>query len=92
MALDKTFVLKGKPEAGWILVDATDQGIGRLATQIAAYLLGKHKPTFTPGVGMGDHVVVVNPLVEGRTLFVFLRIIFDGVTTHHLFAFPDCLF
>jgi large subunit ribosomal protein L13 len=60
MAVDKTFVLKGKPEAGWILVDATDQGIGRLATQIAAYLLGKHKPTFTPGVGMGDHVVVVN--------------------------------
>ena len=41
-------------------MDATDQGIGRLATQIAAYLLGKHKPTFTPGVGMGDFVVVIN--------------------------------
>jgi large subunit ribosomal protein L13 len=60
MAVDKTFVLKGKPESDWILVDAADQGIGRLATQIAAYLLGKHKPTFTPGVGMGDYVVVIN--------------------------------
>jgi len=41
-------------------VDATGQGVGRLATQIAAYLLGKHKPTFTPGVDMGDVVVVIN--------------------------------
>lgn len=60
MAVDKTFVLKGKQEADWILVDATDQGIGRLATQIAGYLLGKHKPTYTPGVDMGDFVVVIN--------------------------------
>jgi large subunit ribosomal protein L13 len=60
MAVDKTFVIKGKPEANWVLVDATDQGIGRLATQIAAYLLGKHKPTYTPGVEMGDFVVVIN--------------------------------
>ena len=60
MAVDKTFVLKGTPEANWILVDATEQGIGRLATTIAHYLLGKHKPTYTPGVGMGDFVVVTN--------------------------------
>jgi large subunit ribosomal protein L13 len=60
MAVDKTFVLKGTPEANWVLVDATDQGIGRLATQIAAFLLGKHKPTYTPGVEMGDFVVVIN--------------------------------
>lgn len=60
MALDKTFVLKGKPESEWILVDATNQGIGRLATQITRYLLGKHKPTYTPGVEMGDYVVVIN--------------------------------
>jgi large subunit ribosomal protein L13 len=58
--LDKTYVLKGRPEPEWLLVDATGQGIGRLATQIAAYLLGKHKPTFTPGVEMGDVVVVIN--------------------------------
>ena len=60
MAVDKTFVIKGTPESDWILVDAADQGIGRLATQIAGYLLGKHKPTFTPGVSMGDFVVVIN--------------------------------
>lgn len=60
MGMDKTFVIKGTPESNWILVDANDQGIGRLATQVAYFLLGKHKPTFTPGVEMGDFVVVVN--------------------------------
>ncbi len=60
MGMEKTYVLKGKQESSWILVDASDQVIGRLATQIAHYLLGKHKPTFTPGVEMGDYVVVVN--------------------------------
>lgn len=44
----------------WVLVDANDQNLGRLATKIAALLLGKHKPEFTPGVEMGDYVVVVN--------------------------------
>lgn len=44
----------------WVLVDANDQTLGRLATQIAILLLGKHKPGFTPGVEMGDHVIVVN--------------------------------
>jgi large subunit ribosomal protein L13 len=58
--LDKTYVLKGKQEPEWLLVDAAGQGIGRLATQIANYLLGKHKPSFTPGVEMGDVVVVIN--------------------------------
>lgn len=58
--LDKTFVLKGKQEPEWLLVDADGQGIGRLATQIAGYLMGKHKATFTPGVDMGDVVVVIN--------------------------------
>jgi hypothetical protein len=60
MGMDRTFVIKGVPESNWILVDAKEQGIGRLATQIAYFLLGKHKPTFTPGVEMGDFVVVVN--------------------------------
>ena len=58
--MDKTFVLKGKQEPEWLLVDAAGQGIGRLATQIAHYLLGKHKATYTPGVDMGDVVVVIN--------------------------------
>jgi len=44
----------------WYLVDANDQNLGRLATKISTVLLGKHKPTFTPGVDNGDFVVVVN--------------------------------
>ncbi len=58
--MDKTYVIKGKPESSWILVNAEGQNVGRLATQIARYLLGKHKPSFSPGVAMGDYVVVVN--------------------------------
>jgi large subunit ribosomal protein L13 len=44
----------------WVMVDASGQTLGRLAARIAHVLLGKHKPTFTPGVEMGDFVVVVN--------------------------------
>lgn len=44
----------------WILVDAEDQVLGRLATQIAMRLRGKHLPSFTPHVDTGDFVVVVN--------------------------------
>jgi len=44
----------------WLMVDADGQNLGRLATKIAALLLGKHKPTFTPGVAGGDFVVVIN--------------------------------
>lgn len=44
----------------WVVMDAEGQNLGRLATRVAHILLGKHKPTFTPGVQMGDFVVVVN--------------------------------
>jgi large subunit ribosomal protein L13 len=44
----------------WLLVDANGENLGRLATKLAALLLGKHKPSFTPGVEMGDFVVVIN--------------------------------
>jgi large subunit ribosomal protein L13 len=59
--VQKTYV----PKAGditheWKLIDANGKNLGRLATQIAAMLLGKNKPTFTPGVDTGDYVVVVN--------------------------------
>jgi large subunit ribosomal protein L13 len=67
MAIDKTFVPKGKQESDWILVDAQEKGIGRLATVITAYLLGKHKPIFTPGVEVGDFVVVINARKLGIT-------------------------
>jgi large subunit ribosomal protein L13 len=57
----KTFVAKeSEVERKWYLVDAQDKVLGRLATQIAVRLRGKHKPIFTPHVDTGDFVVVVN--------------------------------
>ena len=47
-------------ERRWFVVDAQDLVLGRLATQIATVLRGKHKPTFTPHADTGDHVIVVN--------------------------------
>jgi large subunit ribosomal protein L13 len=47
-------------ERKWYVVDATDQRLGRLATEIASVLRGKNKPTFTPNMDTGDFVVVVN--------------------------------
>jgi large subunit ribosomal protein L13 len=44
----------------WYVVDAEGQTLGRLATRVATVLRGKHKPTFTPHMDMGDHVIVVN--------------------------------
>ena len=44
----------------WYVVDATDRVLGRLATQVAGVLRGKHKPTFTPNADIGDFVIVVN--------------------------------
>lgn len=44
----------------WLLVDADNAILGRLATKVATVLMGKHKPTYTPHVDTGDYVVVVN--------------------------------
>ncbi len=44
----------------WHLVDADGKTLGRLAARVAGILRGKHRPTFTPNVDMGDHVVIVN--------------------------------
>lgn len=44
----------------WILVDASEAPLGRVATQIATYLTGKYKPTYTPHMDAGDYVVVIN--------------------------------
>jgi large subunit ribosomal protein L13 len=44
----------------WLLVDADGKNLGRLATHLASLLLGKGKPSFTPGVALGDYVVVIN--------------------------------
>lgn len=58
--MDKTYVIKGETETKWVLFDAAGQKLGRMATQIASILIGKHKPTYTPGVAMGDSVIVIN--------------------------------
>ncbi len=44
----------------WILIDAKDAPLGRLSTEIAKYLIGKYKPSYTPHVDGGDYVVVIN--------------------------------
>ena len=57
----KTYMAKsGDVQQKWLLVDATDKVVGRLASEIATILMGKHRPTYTPHVDTGDYVVVVN--------------------------------
>ena len=53
------------PKAGeinrkWYVIDATDKSLGRVATEVARLLRGKHKPTYTPNQDVGDHVIVIN--------------------------------
>ncbi len=56
-----TFMAKtGEIERKWYVIDATDKTLGRLASEIAVILRGKHKPIFTPHVDTGDHVIVIN--------------------------------
>ena len=57
----KTFNAKAETvERDWYVVDATDKTLGRLASQIAHRLRGKHKPTYTPHVDTGDYIIVIN--------------------------------
>lgn len=57
----KTYVPKqGEVERHWYIIDATGQNLGRLASDIARVLRGKHKPQFTPNADVGDFVVVTN--------------------------------
>ncbi|UCC90100.1 MAG: 50S ribosomal protein L13 [Anaerolineales bacterium] len=57
----KTFTAKPHEiQRKWFVVDAQGQTLGRLATQVATILRGKHKPIYTPHVDCGDHVIVIN--------------------------------
>jgi large subunit ribosomal protein L13 len=57
----KTFSLKGgQVDKAWQVLDADGQTLGRLSTRVAALLMGKHKPTYSPHLDMGDFVVIVN--------------------------------
>lgn len=61
MTMNKTFSPKSRDiDRSWHLVDATDYPLGRLASEVAQILRGKHKPTYAPHVDTGDFVVVVN--------------------------------
>lgn len=51
---------KEEVDRKWYVVDATDQIVGRLATQVSKVLVGKHKPSYTPNVDNGDYVVILN--------------------------------
>jgi len=56
-----TFFAKAQDqERKWLLIDAAGIPLGRIATEAARLLRGKHKPTFTPNVDTGDHVIIIN--------------------------------
>lgn len=54
------FTNKATADKKWVIVDAADQVLGRVASQIAKVLRGKHKTSYTPNTDMGDHVIVIN--------------------------------
>ena len=59
--MNSSFILKpADVERKWYIVDAADKPLGRVAATVAHILLGKHKPTYTPHVACGDHVIVIN--------------------------------
>ena len=51
---------KGEVERKWYILDAAGKPLGRVAAQAAVLLRGKHKPTYTPHVDCGDHVIIIN--------------------------------
>ena len=60
MKRNKSYYENVDCERNWVLIDAKDQILGRLATTISDIVRGKNKPTYTPSINMGDFVVVIN--------------------------------
>jgi large subunit ribosomal protein L13 len=58
--MSTTLAKKGSVPQRWLLIDAADQVVGRLATQIALILRGKHRPEYTPHIDTGEFVIVIN--------------------------------
>lgn len=57
----KTYSTKIKDvERKWHVIDASERTLGKLATEAASLLMGKHKPTFSPNIDTGDHVIIIN--------------------------------
>ncbi len=66
--VQKTYSAKpSEVEAKWYVIDATDIVLGRLAAVVATYLRGKHKPTYTPHIDCGDHIIIINAEKVGTT-------------------------
>ncbi|MCR5506307.1 MAG: 50S ribosomal protein L13 [bacterium] len=66
--VQKTYSAKpSEVEAKWYVIDAKDVVLGRLAAIIATYLRGKHKPTYSPNIDCGDHIIVINAEKVGVT-------------------------
>ena len=64
-------VKKSEIERKWYVIDATNKPLGRVATEAAIILRGKHKPTYTPHMDVGDHVIIINckdAVLTGRKL------------------------
>ena len=62
---------KGEIESKWYIIDAANKPLGRVATEAAKLLRGKHKPTYTPNIDVGDHVIIINcekVVLTGRKL------------------------
>jgi len=79
----KTYVAKPHTvERDWCLVDATDKTLGRLATELASRLRGKHKPVFTPHVDTGDNIIVINA-EKIRVIRVTGNKLKDKIYYHH---------
>ncbi|MBF0559985.1 MAG: 50S ribosomal protein L13 [Nitrospirae bacterium] len=73
------FAKSGEIERKWYVIDAKDKVLGRLASRVASYIRGKHKPIFTPNVDTGDFIIIVNAdkiRVTGNKLI-------DKVYQHH---------
>lgn len=60
LSFKTSYVNKETAQKEWVVVDATDQVLGRLATRVAKLLRGKYKPSFTPHVDCGDNVIIIN--------------------------------
>ncbi|MBQ0021357.1 MAG: 50S ribosomal protein L13 [Bacteroidales bacterium] len=74
-------VNRAQAQKEWVVVDATDQVLGRLASKVAKLLRGKYKPTFTPNADTGDNVIIINAdkiQITGKKLTDKVYITFSG--------------
>ena len=84
MKAQKSYIAKtGEVEREWVVVDAADQVLGRLATRITKMLRGKNHPTFTPHVDTGNFVVVIN---AGKVRLTGAKM--DGDMRYHHSGYP----